>query len=581
MSVARKTYGTAKLRDGQWHIECEPHVAIRLRRLFRKAGRTGRLKLAATDETSRDILWFTQRYPLEVEPKDVLEQKAQSFDERLEMFDSLLCGRSDPRDFEMALPPRHYQKIAAELALQSGGLLIGDDLGLGKTASAITMLTQAETRPALVVTLTHLPRQWAHEIEKFAPELKTHIIKKGTPYDITKSKQRRLKNQPALFSEAEMAPRFPDVVIVNYHKLAGWADALKGRVRSIIFDEIQELRRETSQKYEGATTLAESCEYRVGLSATPIYNYGIEFLNVMNVLRPGALGSRSEFIEEWCQSAYDINKAKIKNPKAFGTYVREAGLMVRRSRSDVGRELADLSKAIHYVDCDEAALQRLSKGVAELAEIILNSSQAWNERGQAARELDWKLRQATGIAKAPYVADFVKLLVESGEKVVLYGWHREVYSIWEDKLKDLGVVFYTGSESQNQKEAAKQDFINGSAQVLVMSLRSGAGLDGLQSCCRTVVFGELDWSPGVHEQAMGRIHRDGQTEPVVAYFLVSDEGSDPVVMDVLGVKKEQVDGIKSPNADVLERLETSGDRVKQLAQSYLAKRTKNQGKHNE
>jgi hypothetical protein len=48
------------------------------------------------------------------------------------------------------------------------------------------------------------------------------------------------------------------------------------------------------------------------------------------------------------------------------------------------------------------------------------------------------LRQATGIAKAPFVADFVRLLVESGEKVLLYGWHREVYSIWRDKLKDLG-----------------------------------------------------------------------------------------------------------------------------------------------
>jgi hypothetical protein len=42
-------------------------------------------------------------------------------------------------------------------------------------------------------------------------------------------------------------------------------------------------------------------------------------------------------------------------------------------------------------------------------------------------DFDWKMRQATGIAKAPYVAEFVKLLLESEQKVVLFGWHRDVY----------------------------------------------------------------------------------------------------------------------------------------------------------
>lgn len=576
--AARKVYGTAELKGSTWHVTTEPHVAIRLRRLFKRSGRqVGTVKLANTNEICRDLLWFTARYPLDVTPRDALEEGATAFDERVQRFDALLAGRIDPRPFDMALPPRRYQQVAASLGLEAGGLLIADDLGLGKTVSAIALLSDPATRPALVVTLTHLPRQWERELFRFAPELRAHIIKKGTPYDLAKTKRSKEAPQPTLFTPEQMAPRFPDVLICNYHKLAGWAEALAGKVKTVIFDECQELRRAGSQKYEGARHIAEACEYRIGLSATPIYNYGIEIFNVMEVLRPGALGSQSEFLEEWCKGYHDPDKARIAKPRAFGTYMREAGLMIRRTRSDVGRELPPLSKVVHYVDADPAALERLSQGIAELAKLILDRTGKWDERGKAARELDWRLRQATGIAKAPYVADFVKLLCESGEKVVLYGWHREVYSIWADRLKDYNPVFYTGTESVTQKEAARKAFCEGDAQILVMSLRAGAGLDGLQGSCRIVVYGELDWSPGVHEQGGGRVHRDGQSDPVTAYYLVSDEGSDPIVMDVLGIKKEQVDGIKNPSGELLEKLEKSGDHIKRLAEAYLSKKERGHG----
>jgi SNF2 family DNA or RNA helicase len=96
-----------------------------------------------------------------------------------------------------------------------------------------------------------------------------------------------------------------------------------------------------------------------------------------------------------------------------------------------------------------------------------------------------------------------------------------------DRLKDYAPALYTGTESSNQKDEARRRFIEGKAPVLIMSLRSGAGLDGLQHHARTVVFGELDWSPGVHDQCAGPLHRDGQSEPVVADYLLADEGVRP------------------------------------------------------
>jgi SNF2 family DNA or RNA helicase len=492
-----------------------------------------------------------------------LETRANEYKEECSLVDKLLAGLVPPTEFELAEPARDYQRIAAQMALMNGGLLIADDVGLGKTLSSIAMLTDPRTRPALVVTLTHLPRQWTAELQRFAPQLSYHIVKTGKPYDLTRVRTDKLF-QRSLSSDV------PDVILMNYHKLSGWAATLAPVVKTVIFDECQELRTgHKSQKYAAAEHIAHRARFRAGLSATPIYNQGSEIWNVMNAIRPHALGTRDEFIHEWCKSSFS-DTPSISNPKAFGSYMRDSGLMLRRTRQDVGRELPDLIKIPHFVDADTSALDRVSASCAELARLILRQGQS--ERGekmQAAEELSNKLRQATGIAKAPFVADFVRLLVESGEKVVLYGWHREVYSIWLDRLKDLKPAMYTGSESVPQKDEAKRRFIAGETSVFIISLRAGAGLDGLQKVSRTVVVGELDWSPGVHEQNVGRVYRDGQTDMVTAYFLISESGSDPVVAEVLGLKKQQIDGLRDPSLELVEKLQSSGEHMKTLAESYL------------
>jgi hypothetical protein len=250
--------------------------------------------------------------------------------------------------------------------------------------------------------------------------------------------------------------------------------------------------------------------------------------------------------------------------------------MLRRTRAEVGRELPPIIKIPHTIESDAREIERISGSAGELARIILGRIESTKERRfTAGGEFDMLMRQATGIAKAPYVADFVTMLCESGEKVILCGHHRAVYAIWEERLKKAGlkVAYYTGTESPLQKEQSKQDFLNpNGANVLFLALRSGAGIDGFQDVCSTIVFGELDWSYGVHEQLIGRLHRDGAKGPVMAYYLISEDGSDPIVASVLGVKKEQIVGIQDPNAPLVEILDTGGeDHIKKLAESYLTK----------
>ncbi len=250
--------------------------------------------------------------------------------------------------------------------------------------------------------------------------------------------------------------------------------------------------------------------------------------------------------------------------------MRDSGLMIRRTRSDVERELPPLQKVSHYIDCNESEIESVSGKCGELARLILQSGESHRgEKMLASEEFSNRLRQATGIAKAPYVAEFVRLLVETGERVVLYGWHREVYSIWNEKLADLKPVMYTGSESVPAKDRSREAFLSGESPLMIISLRSGAGLDGLQKVSRTVVFGELDWSPGVLEQCIGRIYRDGQPDPVMAYFLLAEDGADPVMAEVLGLKRQQIEGVRDPNLELIERLEVDGSHIRRLAEAYL------------
>ncbi len=566
-----------------WCVTSAPHVAMKLKRLFAgiPSGAHGEIWITDTPDTSRDLLWFMERYPLEISDVDrrLLVQRSAMQRARGDMIGALLAGRAEPRPFTMALPLRPYQAIGAEMILRSGGVLIGDELGLGKTPLAIGALTDPITRPALVVTMTSLPQQWRDQFAKFAPSLRVHILTKGQPYDIGEEMRRKPRGRRKKTPEAAASlpgielDTFPDVLICNYHKLSGWADYLAGVVRTVVFDEGQELRHFDTQRYASAVHIASQCLYRTALTATPIYNVGSEMWALMNVIAPDALGSRAEFVEEWCKGIGNEGKESVADPKAFGSYLRDSGLMLRRTRTDVGEQLPPLQSIPHHVDSDPAALEAIAGGAAELARVILREG-AETTRGEkmhASEEFSNRLRQATGIAKAPYVAQFVDLLLESEKCVLLFGWHRAVYDIWLEHFKDRAAMF-TGSESPTQKLESKRRFLAGEARILIMSLRSGAGLDGLQDVCRTAVYGELDWSPRVHDQDTGRLFRGGQREPVTAYYLITDTGSDPVVADVLGVKRQECEAINDPDAEITEALDLDPQRIRKLAAAYLEQR---------
>lgn len=559
------SYGQIAFDGRNWQIQCEPQVRARLKRVFpRIPQQAGSVQpLLASPENSRELLWFLQRYPMDMDEPSAARLAGLS-DAHIDMEKSLaelVAGRLPMPGFELAKPPREYQRFGATQLEIRGGLLLADDLGLGKTVSGICPMSIPANLPAVVVYPAALPNHWPEKLAEFAPNLRVHHIRKGQPYPLTKQPRQRVK---------DLWDTLPDVVLISYHKLRGWADVLGEIVQYAVFEECQQLRNADSAIYTACKHLAAQARLRMGLTATPIYNYGGEFYHVVNVLLPDSLGGYDEFLREWCIGGGG-EKPRLKDAEQFGNYLRREGIMLRRTRKEVGRELPALSKIPHEIECDSSVLEKITGDAVALAKTILAANESFRgQRMQAAGELDLLVRHATGVAKAPYVAEFVKLLLESGEQVLLFGWHRDVYQIWAEKLAEYNPCMYTGTESPNQKQASKEAFMRGESRVMLISLRAGAGIDGLQHHCSTVVYGELDWSPGVHEQCTGRVHRDGQQNPVQAYYLVSNEGSDPIVSDVLGVKREQIEGVRNPHDDLIERLDTGGNTLRALAEKFLS-----------
>lgn len=541
------TEGRIFLKDGEWYLDAEPHVLVLFERLFPSSKIVygyylkGKIELQFTqrarvisDTTNnrKDLNWFVKRYNLKIssEDRDRLKMGDMKYD-NIQKESKNIMFNYKPLDLKLALPLRKYQEQAVSLALHKESLLIADQVGLGKTPIAIAIA--AKNLPAVCIVPPHIVSQWEYEIHKFLPKAKVFKVRS--------------------WKDIESLPP-ADFYVDSYTRVYKGTDHfVKIKPKTLIVDEVHSLRRDTTKKYESVKTIATQCRYRIGLSATPIMNYGNELFNIYEILEEGCLGDSGSFNREWC------DWEKIRDPELLGNFLRKHFLMIRRTRKDVDLEIGEVNRIIYNVDADMDTLREFDKEAKVLAMKIITGE--FTESGGAAREFDYKLRQATGLAKARAVAQVVKMVVDSGENVVLFGWHRDVYTIWLKELEDLGVVMYTGSETTKEKEESLKQFVEGKAKVIIISLRSGAGINGLQEVSSYAIFGELDWSAGIIDQCIGRLWRDGQKDKVTAMFVTIEDGADPIMKKVIGNKAMEAKKILNPEAEVLAN---TGDKNKIL-----------------
>ncbi len=552
----RRTYGTLSFNKRRkcWVVKGDPTVTELCKRLFpgTETSKRGEARFSAHRRIVGDLNWLMLRYPLTVKAADMARWENALADAR-----EYVIRREEARLMPVRVAPNPTTFAGKLTAFQEEGLgfllrtergLLADEMGLGKTVQALAMLSETGEYPALVVAPPHLMRNWQNEIERFVRKpdgspLRVHVIKGLKPYQL-----------PAA-----------DIYLMHYLLLRGWKEALPdAQIPTVIFDEVQELRHAGTEKYSAASLLAEAANRVIGLSGTPIYNRGAEIWNVVNILDFHFLGDYESFTREWC---YGYGNQIVAKPELLGEKLREEGMMLRRTKQDVLKDLPPKRRLVMAVDSDDAVYRRLMQPVHQtILQFKTDTGANASQRALWEMEIERGERQATGIAKAPYVAQFVRALLDADEKVLLFAHHHEVMDIYKKELHAFSPAFITGRETPAMKERSVERFMTGKTNLCCISLRAAAGLNLQRASC--VVFGELDWSPAVHSQAEDRAHRMGQTDSILCYYLVSSEGSDQDMQDALGLKVSQFVGlmgdVPQDQADVISSAQEARNYVERL-----------------
>ena len=554
-------YGTLSYnrRSKCWTIKGEPCVTEMAARLFPGSERRrGEARFTANRRIIGDVNWLMMRYPLEIAPRDRELWKNALAQARehvlLRMNAEKLPRRSTPPEGTFEGELREFQKEGLSFLLANPRTLLADEMGLGKTVQALACLAAAKEFPALIVVPPHLLRNWQTEITRFlrleGKSARVCVLTGLKPYQ----------------------PPEADVYIIHYLLLRGWKQALPQMgFKAVVFDEIQELRHGGTEKYSAASLLAAECERVIGLSGTPIYNKGSEIWNVVNILDYHCLGDWESFTRAWCDG---YGNHLVRNPALLGEHLRREGLILRRTKEEVLAELPPKRRLVQEIDSDDKVYRELMRPVMDQLGSLLALHPDAKERALLEEQVGRGERQATGVAKAPFVAAFVRALEDSGEKVLLFAHHHAVMDIYRKELAAYRPVFITGRESTTQKEEAVARFMEGKTNLCVISLRAASGLNLQRASC--VVFGELDWSPAVHSQAEDRAHRMGQKDSILCYYLVAPQGSDRDMQDALGLKVSQFVALMGDQTPELSSVQDAQKAAKAHIEAMLKQYEKNE-----
>ena len=443
----------------------------------------------------------------------------------------------------------NFQKEGLDFLLKSSGnALLADEMGLGKTVQTLAYIaSEKQSLPALVIAPLVTLNNWQAEINRFMKKKSKNgrIIEDGVPTS-TKIRTGKIKDLDNY-----------NFYIINYDLLHKRLDNLKDlNIRTLVCDEVQHLRSKSTQKYAAVKKLAamKSVKYRVGLSGTPIYNHGSEIWPIIDILKPGLLGSFKEFCEYFCY-LNEKGRAIVRESKRDS--LREElkkHVMLRRKKSDVLKELKEKVRYKEIIDADIKFYQNeLAKIWHKLEEEQKSVKTEFGKSASYQRAIQSE-RQAAGMAKVPHVIEFVKNIMEIEESVVVFCHHRVIHNLLHESLDEFSPSSIIGGQSDKKRQENIDKFQNGDTKLMIAGLRAGnLGINLTQA--RYVIFAELDWSPAYHRQAEDRLHRIGQKNTVFAYYLIGHGTLDDHVANILVDKSYEIDAIMDEKNESFENKE--------------------------
>ena len=520
----------SKLTPEAWYGENENEVII-----------------ADSTESLKNLKLLMDRYPLDILSKSIWQRKiikTYAPKPTLPPIKHKLKRAKAGEQFRGKL--MNFQKEGLDFLLKSSGnALLADEMGLGKTVQTLSYVsTEKQTFPVLIVAPLVTLKNWEREIEKFLKRKSRNgrIVESESP-SVTLIRTGKSKELPK-----------SDMYVINYELLLKRSEDIeKLGIRTIVCDEVHNLRSKTTQKYKAVKKLAalSTVHYRIGLSGTPIYNRGSEIWPIVDILKPGLLGSFKEFCEYFC---YVNDKGKaivLENKRASLRNELQKHVMLRRKKADVLKELKDKVRYKQVIASDtEFYLEELDKiwkkleAEQKVAQTEFSKSASYHRAIQSERQI-------AGVAKLPHVINFVKDIMEIEESVVVFCHHKVIHKLLHESLQDFSPVSIIGGQSDTTRQDQIDKFQRGESKLMIAGIRAGnVGINLTRA--KYVIFAELDWSPAIHRQAEDRLHRIGQKNTVFAYYLIGNGTLDDHVASILVDKSYEIDAILDETADTYE-----------------------------
>lgn len=432
---------------------------------------------------------------------------------------------------------RDYQRTGIQFLASRPYAILGDDTGLGKSLQTI-LAADVLKYDRVLILCPHIGLvSWRNELAKW------QIRKRAfAQYD---KKQTGIPNGPLIYLVPYSQVSIPSHFVHISRMLRG-SDAFK----VAILDEAHYLSNINSSRtkavygdfaaYSGGVLDAARVTSIWVLSGTLQRRDARDLYPHLKALFPdaindalghpqGAMIKKREYEDEFLvydhqPAAFDPRWAKvIGNDNATIPRLRTAlkpYILARRKR-DVAAELGevtliDLPLGIEIDDQDYGSqLRRDDFGKALLEELW---AQPNLQGGLVLSEEAANDRRTLGMAKVGPVAEWIDdFFAGSEEKLVVFAWHRDVIRELAERLRDFDPIVIMGGTDMADRQLGVDRFQNDPRYRLFIGQTIAAGTSITLTAASTVLTVEPDWLPHNDYQANSRVHRIGQTEPVMNY----------------------------------------------------------------
>jgi SNF2 family DNA or RNA helicase len=387
--------------------------------------------------------------------------------------------------------------------------LLADEMGLGKTMQAILALRllfqEHLIRTALVVCPKTLVDNWMRELKTWAPDLPVEVI--AGDADARQSSWR-----------ISTAP----LKIVNYEVLTRDVDSATGTAIHfdvVVLDEAQRIKNAGSKTSKAAKLLPRSRSWV--LTGTPVENRSDDLVSLFGFIDP--------------------SRIPPDTPPALLPRLT-ADVILRRTKEHVLDDLPPKTVQDVYVELTPS--QRESYALAEREGLVRLNRMGETITIQHVFELVIRLKQICNFDPLTAQSGKLEVLRADLEEVAASGRKAIVFSQWVQPLETLaralaqfGPLLFHGSVPECDRKVRMQRFhTDPRKHVFLMSY--GTGSLGLNLQCGNYVFlFDRWWNPAVEDQAIARVHRIGQRDPVFVTRFITPQTIESRIAEVLERKR--------------------------------------------